>query len=594
MYSWAQAPDDLDDEEEDINIGGKSLIIFLVDCTKSMSATLVGDPEGLTGIQRSLSCALASIKSKIFGSDKDCIGVLGFGTRSTKSDDSDFLTVRQIVPLGRPSAAAILSLEELLAPDSGVSEFEKKFGSGEQLDVRLHEALWQCQSSFASITGKVGRKTILLLTNSSEPHGGDSNLDVQARRKAVDLHNTDIFLDVVPVIGDSDEKLDLSRFYHVLVKLADDETPLSVSSLADLTDSILSKTVTKRSADHLKFNLGAGLTIALSSYNLLRKSSKPSKQKLASDTNEEVVSSRNWVHPITRTPLLPSDMNRFVEYGGKNIQMSADEVKAVGSVGSDQPSLKLCGFKRVSSLKLGDHVRAPQFLYPHEAHVVGSKMVFSALLQRCQARQVAAICQYKPRASSKLCCVALVPQMEENAEGGGQERPPGFHVVFLPYLDDLRKIPDIPLTSTNPPESVEAAKEVIAKLKLKKFVPVENCSLQTHLKMIEAHALQKPTMEKLEDETLPDTERMTRKLGDRSTRFLSCVYEEGYDAECPPKKVAKTVKKSVEDFDMKAEVASGNVKKLTVDVLKTWLKKQGFNVGTKKKAQLIEDIMDQF
>jgi len=557
----------------------------------------IGDPEGLTGIQRSLSCALATIKSKIFSSDKDCIGVLGFGTRSAKSDDCDFLTVRQVVPLGRPSSAAILSLEELLDPDSGSSEFEKRFGSGEQTDVRLHEALWQCQSSFASITGKVGRKTLLLLTNSSDPHGGDSNLDVQARRKAVDLHNTDIFLDVVPVISDSREEFDLARFYHVLVKLADDETPLSVSNLSDLTGSILAKTATKRSAGHLKFNMGAGLTIGLSTYHLLGKVNKPSKQKLASDTNEEILSSRNWVHPITRTPLLPSDMNRFVEYGGKNIQMSADEVKAICSVGSDQPSLKLCGFKRVSSLKLGNHVRAPQFLYPNEAHVVGSKMVFSALLQRCHARQVAAICQYKPRATSKLCCVALVPQVEENDDG--QERPSGFHVVFLPYLDDLRKIPEIPLTTTNPPESVEAAKEVIAKLRLKKFVPVENCSIQTHYKMIEAHALQKPTMEKLEDETLPDMERMTRKLGNRSSSFLSCVYEEDYDAEFPRKKVAKTVKKppaseAVSDIDMKEEVASGNVKKLTVNVLKSWLKQQGFNVGNKKKAELIEDIIDQF
>jgi len=600
MYSWAQGADDDEDESIDNDYGGKSLIIFLVDCTKPMSEPIVGDSEGMAGIQKALSCALATIKNKIFGSDKDCIGVIGFGTKPSKRDDSDFETVRQVVPLGRPSAAAILSLEELLDPDTGSSTFDEKFGYGQQSDVCLHEALWQCQSSFSSVTGKVGRKTILLLTNSSDPHGGNSGLDVQARRKAVDLHNTDIFLDVIPVCGE-DQKFDLERFYHVLVKLADDEAPVSVSSLSDLAGSVLRKTTMKRSSGHFKFELGGGLTIALSSFNLLGKSVKPSKQKLASDTNEEVTSSRSWIHPITGAPLLPSDMNRSVQYGGKDIQMTADEVKAISGVGCDQPALKLCGFKRVSSLRLGLHVRMPQFIYPHEASIVGSRMAFSALLQRCIARQVAAICQYKPRAASKLCFVALVPQ-GAGADGGGEDKPPGFHVVFLPYLDDLRKVPSIPLETANAPESVDAAKEVISKLRLKKFVPVENCGIQTHYKMIEAHALQKPTMEKLEDETLPDLDRMTRKLGDKSRYFLSCVYEDGYDPEAPPKKSAKpggTQKKvpaanASADIDMKAEVAAGKVNKLTVDVLKAWLKKQGIAVGNKKKGELVQEVMDQF
>ena len=54
------------------------------------------------------------------------------------------------------------------------------------------------------------------------------------------------------------------------------------------------------------------------------------------------------------------------------------------------------------------------------------------------------------------------------------------------------------LPQDNPPEIVEAAKEVIKKLRLKRFVLVENCSLQNHYQMIEAHALRRDTLVKPE------------------------------------------------------------------------------------------------
>lgn len=49
-----------------------------------------------------------------------------------------------------------------------------------------------------------------------------------------------------------------------------------------------------------------------------------------------------------------------------------------------------------------------------------------------------------------------------------------------------------------------------------------------------------------------------------------------------------------EAIDMKAAVESGTVTKLTVAVLKTWLKTQGVQVTNKKKAQLIEDVESLF
>eukprot|EP00090_Calanus_glacialis_P040227 TRINITY_DN7011_c0_g1_i1.p1 TRINITY_DN7011_c0_g1~~TRINITY_DN7011_c0_g1_i1.p1 ORF type:complete len:605 (+),score=238.41 TRINITY_DN7011_c0_g1_i1:38-1852(+) len=604
MYSWAE--EDEEDEEEVLEdkFGGKNLTIFLVDGTKGMSEQVEGDTEGLTGIQLALSCVHATIKSKIFHGDKDCVGLLTFGNKEAVTKGSDFPTVRQVLSLARPSGEAILMLEELMDGQTGAALFESRFGCGVEGDVKLHEALWQCQSMFSTIPGKVATKTIILMTNNPSPHGGDSRLDLQARRKAGDLHGTDIFLDVVPVCGEG-QQFQMDKFYCDLIKLADDSAPVTTTSLADLTNTVVKRTSVKRSTGKMQFLVG-GVTIAVSAYNLVSKSSKPAKQKLASDTNEAVVTCRTWTHPITGAPLLPSDMNRFQKYGGKNISFTEDEVKNINSLGSEQLPLKLCGFKPISSLKPSHHVRGPQFLQPLETSVQGSRSVFSALLSRCLARKVMAVCQYKPRRTTGLTYIGLLPQEEEVDEAGTQMKPPGFHVIFLPFIDDIRRLPLPKLPQENPPEAVEAAKEVIKKLRLKQFVPVENCSLQNHYQMIEAHALRRDTLIKPEDQTVPDVDRMIRKLGDRSGEFLINVYEEGYDPEAPPKKKAATAaakvkveKKTVTmdnvaEMDMKTMVMSGSVGKLTVDVLKTWLKSKGVVVGKQKKGELVDLVMAEF
>ena len=132
---------------------------------------------------------------------------------------------------------------------------------------------------------QVANKSILLLTCRSSPHT-NPKMDAQARRKAVDLHNTDICLDVVPVTGNR-EAFHLERFYADLIKLAEDEVSLGVLPIEELSDSVLKKTRTKRSNGRLKLDLG-GTVIAVSSFNLTRKMNKPPKQRMTADTNEEV------------------------------------------------------------------------------------------------------------------------------------------------------------------------------------------------------------------------------------------------------------------------------------------------------------------
>jgi ATP-dependent DNA helicase 2 subunit 1 len=108
------------------------------------------------------------------------------------------------------------------------------------------------------------------------------------------------------------------------------------------------------------------------------------------------------------------------------------------------------GFRPLSSLKLGHHVKLPQFLYPCEDLVKGSAGLFAALLLRCHERQVAAVCGMKQRSVSAPGFVALVAQPEQLDEAGVQVKPPGFHVIHLPFLDDFRPLPQTRLRKDCP------------------------------------------------------------------------------------------------------------------------------------------------
>ena len=45
---------------------------------------------------------------------------------------------------------------------------------------------------------------------------------------------------------------------------------------------------------------------------------------------------------------------------------------------------------------------------------------------------------------------------------------------------------------------------------------------------------------------------------------------------------------------MAAHVKAKTVDKLTVDLLKAWLKEAGIPISKKKKADLVQDVIDQF
>lgn len=161
MDSWRDDQDEDGDAEEELrdqNFGGKDAILFLIDASPKMHQKNVETPDEGSAFEMSLRCVHTTLRNKIFGSPNDVVGVLFFGTRE-KVDVRDFDNLSVFLPFGIAEGRSILKVEEYLTEQA---KFDSDFGSSEKF--HLHEALWQCQTVFNEVSGKMSTKKILLVS----------------------------------------------------------------------------------------------------------------------------------------------------------------------------------------------------------------------------------------------------------------------------------------------------------------------------------------------------------------------------------------------------------------------------------------------
>jgi ATP-dependent DNA helicase 2 subunit 1 len=123
------------------------------------------------------------------------------------------------------------------------------------------------------------------------------------------------------------------------------------------------------------------------------------------------------------------------------LRFTDSEVAEMRSMGIN-PQIKILGFQSSDLLQIDENIKHSYFIYPDENTYTGSTRTFAALLQSCTKlkKHALAICRFKRNNTPEFA--VLIPQPEEMSEDGkSQEVPPGFHVIILPYKDDLRAQP---------------------------------------------------------------------------------------------------------------------------------------------------------
>lgn len=588
--------DEENDEEESDHQAGWGMrdgLIFLVDCSKSMFDEGDGDDEE-SHFQLCLKCAKTTLQNKIISSDKDMMGIVFFGTEKS-NNPIEFKHIYIYQELDQPGAPRILGLEDMI--EEAGNTFAKEYGHN--TGFSLHEALWTCQNMFSNSSQKVSSKRVMLFTNNDNPHAGSQQLQRQARTKASDLSETGIDLELMH-LQKPGESFDVSKFYKDLLFTADDELtdlPDPAERMEELLNRVRTKDHKKRALRRMQLNLGEGLSLGVGVYGLVRSCPKPSGVKLNRETNEKLEPHSKIYLKDTGEVLMPQDLKKAQTYGGKQILFEKDEVAEIKRFG--ESGLKLMGFKPRSRLKKYYHVKPAQFLYPDESTVIGSTTLFTALLKKCLERDVFPLCRYIPGKNMAPRFVALLPQAEEVDEHKVQVTPPGFHVIFLPFADDFRKVKleDAPRANT---DQIDKAKELVKKLQFKfSSESFENPVLQKYWRNIEALALDRDAPEEMTDYTMPNEKGMEKRAGKIIQEFKDLIFPDGYEPGAKrkaPASAADTAAKkakmegAVAMLDAKKEAQEGRLGKLTVAVLKELIKREGIPASGTKKADLIDCI----
>lgn len=591
LFGFEDEVGDFGDEQNNIfNTGSfRDSTLFLVDCTESMFENV--DEDGLTLFEKCMKVIQNLYQRKIYGSDNDLLGIVFFGTEKNNTTD-DFKHIYMLQDLDQPNADRIKEIEKFSQEFDKLS-FKSDYGHSDEFG--LDKVFWYCSNMFSLVKQKIDTKNIMMFTHNPQPHEKNKSFEKLAKNKAKDLNDIGISLELIPLVLDSNEQFDYSKFYGDVLMLSDEQIlalPNPAENFEELEKTVRTKYYKRRPYTHLNLTLNDNLAISCSLFNLIRSCPKPNKLKLDKKTNVETKSVTKRYIPETGEILFSSDTKLAIDVFDKRVAFEQDEVKAIKRFGTS--GMKLLGFKPLSYLKPYMFVKPGHFLYPDEKAIEGSTTLFGTLLTKCLEKKKFMLCEIIARTNVSPRLVAMCPQEEELDENRLQTTPPGFHLIYLPFADDFRKI-EQKITVEPSKENINLFKNCISKLKFK-YSPddFKNPAIQKIWSEIEAIALDRSEPEEIEDLTLPNYERIDKRAGQFIAEF---VEKFGLDSDPRAKRKSdgnstQNAKKAKNEnsFDVEFEAKSNRLEKLTVPILKEYVKSNQITTTGTKKDDLIKSI----
>ncbi len=572
----------------------REVTIFMIDCTKNMIDTRTADGSYF---QVCIKCCKSAFMNKIIGSSYDCLGIVLYGTEKNDPGDQNAKNVFTFFEPSQPNADIIRTFDKITKVDSKFN-FKTEYGCSE--DYSLPDVLWHALALVNKCPIKFNIQRFVLMTCNDNPHENDPVKQHQTRKRAEDLHALKIEFDVIPL----GEQFNADLFYNEIMEIVNgpeskvEATDLKIEKLLTRT---YRKDYKKRSVGKIPFNLGGGVSIDVCLYNLYRPLRIPSIMKLDRRTNEPMKNERQTYNAETGERLLRTDLSKYVEIGNKRIHFSVDEMKNLRL--KIKPGITLLGFKSLLSLTPEYYFRPSTFIFPTDEKTKGCTLLFTTLLRRCIAKHKFALCYFMAREGGRPWLAALVPQEEQRTDV--KVTPAGFHVICLPYAENIREIPLPPATNVTP-EQVDLWLKVLKKLTFQYETSIfENPGIQTHWANIEALALNYAEPRAVVDETVHDYDEVSARLRDSETNLVETFFGDTYDplgalgtkrkypAYAATGTRSKFAKLDPEDPDYVEKVAkAGFAEKLTVPVLRKFLSDKGVITAAMKKADMLRSVKE--
>ena len=604
-----------DDWEGDPAIGQeietkKDAVIFAVDMgpLKDLFESAATGSE----YSRVLEGICTAMRTRIWASDGSDQTALIFYNTGKAANPTGLKGIYIAQDMGRLSAERIVQVANL----SGLkfSEFTDSFGAPSAARCcSLGDVFWCCQSLFSLHANSGHQKRLFLFTSDSEPAGRDPQSNLMARTRATDLFKFGVTIDLFPLNDD----IGLAKFWlDTLLVPPEEEEEYKQRMDANreaLASLILRKVNKKRPLNSLDFFIGTKIRAAVQLYAHVLKSRPPPPIKLRAADHKKLRAETTWIDPVTGSSLNPvTDIQTGVNIGGLRIPLTKEDVINIKKFQVDDNdasyasgSLTLIGFVPLGSLKPQHAVGHSYFIYPHDSRIEGSSVLLGALLRRMELAGRLAVVRFIARSNSIPIFAALVPQREQTADGI-QQYPPGYHLIPLPYEDDVRKIK---IGGTKVVEEglvsepdfrvlVDKAKEVVRASKVDEWQPeqIDNFAIQRLYAGIEALALGLSEAEKVEDLVQP-SDTITEKIKNSSIELndllnsLNLQDSKKRVASVPAEKKPKKDGADLSTDDIKEMIKNDSIASLTSDQLKAFLKSHSLPVSG-AKAMLIQRIKD--
>lgn len=531
-----------------------------------------------------------------------------------------------LIPL-KETSTDIIRYVKNLRESSDFMDFDNKIGSS--TEAKIYEVLWLCSTMFTVSDKKVRSREIIWFTNQDAPHQSNQVEFQQAMQKASDLQSKGYLVNFFPMCEDFNGGCFYQEFLALLQDLDDNfDFPSYEENDDKLVQSVFRRGYRRRALAYLEFEITENTKFGVGVYSNKRAMSvAPKIVKLSRSNNDEIVTKRviayaeipanynehdedaeeeielDFSHKLDQ-----SQMIKYQQVGGERIDFTTLEAFEIKQVMN--PKIKLLGFKLISEIDPCQYYsKMPLFVYPHDGQIKNSTIFFRALWERLWIDQKAAICIYMTRLKSIPRLAALIPVQQSNQDGEIVTYD-GFQMITFPYSDDIRNLDALkPKMSIDEdeddkePKIREILQKIIKKTRLN-YVPtmVDNPVLSRIYARIQAEVFNEEISEEAKkDSILPEVEGQDARIHtfvDELEELIGGFEDVTVNKRKNKENVATEKRAKLAEIDIDGELIlskckSGDIKQLTVNVLKDYLTlKNVTGLSKMKKPELVAKIVE--
>ena len=429
----------LGDDVANFEASKKDSTVFIIDCSPFMMEPLEGEER--SQLELILEGYYNFLQRKIIANASDKVGLILYNVKSTNNSINQPY-INKVHSLDSDIDARRIKDASLL-----YKEFEARFGGLSDTRASLSYVLWEYGAEISSLKPTDYYLRVFLFTAEDEPHPPGDEDRLPTVKRAQELAAKNVQIELFPIRKARKCTFDIRKFYQEIISFDPDEINSTVldssSKILDLQERLRQKEFKKRTLNRLTMKIGREVDdegqektveVGVKIYSLFTKAKRPTAKKVDAKSNKLLQRMTKKLNSKGEV-LFDGVVGTYYPLGGEKIKITKEDMNHIKNL--EPPGMTLIGFKPKSIIKPYHNLRTSYFLYPDEEHIGGSSQYFDALISVLSEQKLVGIAKLVPRNNQELRFAALFPQEEKYDEEDHFQTPPGFHMVILPFAEDI-------------------------------------------------------------------------------------------------------------------------------------------------------------